>query len=290
MEIDRDRSKHTVKITMKTNIVDLAEKLQLKDSRKKEVPIPTTGYVVQDYEYEQMSTEKGRFLNEKEQKMYMMIVGCCLWIAGVRLDTTFAVMYLTWFTQSPRQHHLDMAYYLVSYLYHSRDVELILGGTDETRLHVYTDASLGTGKNRRSVVGVMSKLNSSAGAYSAKSQASISVRLASFETELDGTVSGFKKAAAGTNTLIEMSMEPANIPLQYNDNEAMIAFVHGEGIAKGVRHMELRMWYAREYYKQGNVELLYMKGLQLPADKLTKPSCKEEFKNFQYNIMGHELI
>jgi hypothetical protein len=293
MEIERDRSKRLIKVTMKRKINELAELLDITASNKKRmVPIPSTGYIVEDYEYEQVGNEeKGVMLDTKEQKLYMKIVGCLLWIAGVRLDITFAVMYLTWYTKSPRRHHLNMAFYLANFLWNDRDTALVLGGEGKLQQHIYTDSSLGRGKNRRSITAVMEKLNPDAGAVTATSKATQVVRLASFESELDAVSTGFKKAAHTTNILTEMSILPDVTPTQaWSDNEAMINFVRGEGIAKGVRHMELRMWYVREYYKQGRVLLGFMPGAEIPADKLTKPSTKDEFKTFQYNIMGHKLL
>ena len=76
----------------------------------------------------------------------------------------------------------------------------------------------------------------------------------------------------------------------YSDNQAMIDFVHGEGVAKGVRHMELRMWYTREEYKKGNVVVDYMAGIVIPTDKLTKLGSIEELKKFRRNILGLDLV
>jgi hypothetical protein len=56
----------------------------------------------------------------------------------------------------------------------------------------------------------------------------------------------------------------------YSDNEAIINFVKGEGMAKGVRRMELRMWFTREQYKQGEFVFEHMSGKEIPADKLPK--------------------
>jgi hypothetical protein len=70
----------------------------------------------------------------------------------------------------------------------------------------------------------------------------------------------------------------------------MVRFVHGEGVAKGVRHMELRMWYVRERYKKGNVLVEWMTGKKIPADKLTKLGTREEHEGFTRDIMGLSLL
>ena len=79
-------------------------------------------------------------------------------------------------------------------------------------------------------------------------------------------------------------------PILYSDNEAMIQFVHGEGVAKGVRHMELRMWYTREQYKKGEVKLEFMPEAQITADKFTKLGTKEEVSQFMYDVQGLKLL
>jgi hypothetical protein len=70
----------------------------------------------------------------------------------------------------------------------------------------------------------------------------------------------------------------------------MIEFIKGNGVAKGVRHIELRMWFTREKYQRGNILLEHMPGKILPADKLTKLGNIEEHRSFVRTIMGHELL
>ena len=52
--------------------------------------------------------------------------------------------------------------------------------------------------------------------------------------------------------------------------------------------MELRMWYVRENYKQGDVVLDWMTGSDIPADKLTKLGTRPEHVAFTKDIMGLE--
>lgn len=92
------------------------------------------------------------------------------------------------------------------------------------------------------------------------------------------------------NFLNELSIVYNERSILSNDNQAMINFVHGEGIAKGVRHMEMRQWYIRENYKKDNYEFVYENGKTLPPDKLTKLSDCEGHARFAYDIMGMALI
>ena len=50
----------------------------------------------------------------------------------------------------------------------------------------------------------------------------------------------------------------ADVPCMRSDKNALQKFTHGEAVAKGFRHMELRMWYVRQRYKQGDVLIDWM--------------------------------
>jgi hypothetical protein len=104
---------------------------------------------------------------------YMSIVGCLIWIQGVRIDIIFTVLYLSWNTKCPKQHHLSMAEYCIG--------PLVLGGPEEIHITGYTDASLATGPKRRSITGQIIKLNEQSGAIYAKARAGHQVLLSSFE-------------------------------------------------------------------------------------------------------------
>jgi hypothetical protein len=70
----------------------------------------------------------------------------------------------------------------------------------------------------------------------------------------------------------------------------MIRFIKGEGITKGIRHIEMRMWYTRLQYKMKRMELYHMAGDILPADKLTKLGNRTSHQMFMRDILGLNLI
>ena len=291
MELHRVRDRKLIKITMTDKIVDVCNKTKIAPDDVKNIPMPTSGYIVKDYEFEEMkNVEQAEFLDTAGISEYMAIVGGLIWISGLRLDITFATMYLAWNTKTPRKHHMRMARCVLSYLNATKDLPLVLGGSSEVNPVTYSDASLGTGPKGRSVVGNMTKLNERAGAVSANSKATNVVFTSSFEAELDGGTRGLKSNARIVNVLTELGVHMSSLPHLWSDNKAMVNFIHGEGVAKGVRHMELRMWYVRERYKQGNVVIDWMLGEKMPADKLTKLGSREEHEFFTRDIMGLGLL
>ena len=220
----------------------------------------------------------------------MGIVGCLIWVSGLRLDIIFATMYLAWNTKSPRKHHMRMAKCVLTYLNTTKVLPLVLGGSSDINVITYSDASLGTAPKGRSVVGNMTKLNDRAGAISANTKATNVVFTSSFEAELDGVTRGLKSNSRIVNVLTELRIHMSSLPHLWSDNKAMVNFIHGEGVAQGVRHMELRMWYVRERYKQGNVVIDWMLGEAMPADKLTKLGSREDHEKFTRDIMGLGLL
>jgi hypothetical protein len=290
MELKRDRSKKIVKITMVRKIEEVCAKAGV-DMETKRVPISTSGYIVKDAEFEAMENQElAQFLDAAGITEYMVIVGGLIWVSGLRFDILFSTMYLAWSTKQPRKHHLKMARHVLMYLYTTKDTPLVLGGLADLDVITYTDASLGTAPRGRSVIAHATKLNEHAGAVSAHTKATAVVFTSSFESELDGVAKGMKGNSRVRNVMVELRQKLKNVPKLWSDNMAMVRFVQGEGVAKGVRHMELRMWYVRERYKQGSVLIDWMSGVTIPADKLTKLGTREEHEAFTYQIMGLGLL
>ena len=88
------------------------------------------------------------------------------------------------------------------------------------------------------------------------------------------------------NILAELDIPHDPVAAMFNDNQAAINFVKGDAVAKGLRHMELRMWYTRDQYKKGKATLEYVDGTILPADRLTKLGNVREHRAFVNVVMG----
>ncbi len=291
MEVRRIPEEKIILLTMTDRIEDLAKFCHIDlTTRRRKMPMPPTGYILAEEDYLKLKEESQRFLTKPEIKNYMGIVGRCVWISGIRFDISFAVLYLSWHTQAPRQHHMDMANYLATYLYYTKDIPLVLGGSPEVRLVSYTDSSLATAPKRRSVSGQLTKLNEQAGAIHAKAKTSQSTRASSFESELDALSEALK-----TCLYIETLLDTLNVAREspstiFADNQAMIDFVNGEGSLRNSRHMELRLWLVREHQARGTKKVKYMSGLIIPSNFLTKLATINEHLKFVIDIQGLNLL
>jgi len=116
MKIKRDREKKIISVSMIDRITDLEKKIPDAVIKTRNVPMPKSGYLIRDHEYDSLPAVSRQFLGKEDIAKYLTIVGCIIWIQGVRLKIIFAVLYLSWFSKQPRMHHLNMALYIIGYL------------------------------------------------------------------------------------------------------------------------------------------------------------------------------
>jgi hypothetical protein len=90
-----------------------------------------------------------------------------------------------------------------------------------------------------------------------------------FTSELESLAGAVKSTIRFQYILHALQMQP-DVPLQYADNKAMIDFVKSNAEAKGVRHLEIKMYFVREKFQLSLLDLQHMDGKIIPADYLTK--------------------
>jgi len=290
VELSRDKDRRIIKCKMEAKIEEVCAKFNATDSKRRLVPIPQSAFIIKDEDFEAMRPERSAFLTAKQRSDYLAVIGSLIWLSGVRLDILFAVLYLSWATKNPRQHHMHYAIHCLQYLYQSKTMPLVLGGSAELRLEVFSDASLGTAPKGRSTTGHLARLAEKSGGIFAKATATSTVMMSSFEAELDGASTAMKTISRIDNILTEIRQVLNSIPILHCDNLAMVEFLKGNGVAKSVRHMELRQWYVREKILKGDAQVLHHPGATLPADKLTKLADSSSHAVFVEDIMGHSLL
>jgi len=133
-------------------------------------------------------------------------------------------------------------------------------------------------------------MNERSGAISGKVSATTSTKLSSFEAEMDSMATAAKALLFAAHLEEEFKIKGIGVPTQYNDNLALIQFLEGNGSAKGIRHIELRMFYLRELGEMGKIKYKYMKGVDIPVDGITKAKSRKEFEKNRHDIMGHGLL
>ena len=163
--------------------------------------------------------------------------------------------------------------------------------TSPLTLFGWTDASLGTGPRRRSVLGNISALGPNSGAIQAKATTSTATCLSSFEAELDGLTTMLKTLMRLRHILHELLPDFPTQSHIFSDNEALVNFINSDTpFAKGVRHVEMRQYFTRDTLLKGEFKLEHIKGTEIPADKLTKLCNVTEHQQFTRQILGLSLL
>ena len=96
VEIQRDFDRRIILIRVEKKIKELVFKFPEVKGRNRNVPMPKSGFLVRDWEFDELSEADKKALTLAEVQAYMSIVGALIWIQGVRLDILFAVLYLSW--------------------------------------------------------------------------------------------------------------------------------------------------------------------------------------------------
>jgi hypothetical protein len=190
--------------------------------------------------------------------------------------------------------------------YSTRETNVLwLGGKERIELITYTDMSLNTAPNGKSVIASGTRLGPKAGLVCSKAKATVDVVISSFEGELEGHVMGveenekasysiggifeaFKQAAGVMNILKELGEYDVKRTV-YADNEAMVNFVNGEAHGKGMKHASLRLWYIRQQTDRG-YELYWMSGTQILANPMTKAVHQDEQERHLWDVQGRGLL
>ena len=170
---------------------------------------------------------------------------------------------------------------------------MVLGGEispEGIAVQSWTDASLGTAPKGKSIIGHLVKVQPNSSSIMTKAKATTNVYLSSFESELDGYIVASRSVQRINNILQELKIQLQPITTIHCDNKALVEFIKGEGEPKGLKHIALRLWAAREEYSLGNLSLQHIPGIGMPADPLTKVKDIETFKQFREFLLGHLLL
>jgi len=90
-------------------------------------------------------------LTTSQQKLYIQFVGSLLFLSTrSRPDLSFAVNYLSLYMTQGHQHHLDLCYKVVLYLWQSRHFTLTFNGTKGITFYVMVDLSYASHSDRKS--------------------------------------------------------------------------------------------------------------------------------------------
>ncbi|KAF7568397.1 hypothetical protein PtrM4_130100 [Pyrenophora tritici-repentis] len=147
-------------------------------------------------------------------------------------------------------------------------------------LKAYSDSAHGDNNERKSSSGYVIKM--AGGVVSYKSYRQRLVTLSSTESEYIAMTYAAKEINWLQRLLSQVGyvgndLKPFKL---YTDNQPALNMIRKDGHHERTKHIDAYFKYTKQQYKDGNLKLDYLPGVEMPADGLTKPLDKQEHAKF----------
>ena len=209
-------------------------------------------------------------LAEMSKYDYRMMIGMILHTyVWVRPDIGPAIGQLCKHVNAPRLKHIRLAQHLAEYLYTTRTMGLHYVRGTARQVDVWVDADYAMCQDtRKSITGYAIIMSGAAVSWMSKKQSFVS--LSSCEAELGALRDVSAEILALRKDLLLIDPQLANTRWRvWEDNQAAIAIMHGEGKYENRKHLAVRALWCQSLV--GSVmDVLYVSTLEQVADCLTK--------------------
>ena len=218
--------------------------------------------------------------NAERRSRFQMVIGSLLYLMlGSRPDIAFAVTKLAQQSANPSKDHLNKALYICRYLQGTRNYKLEYDGKSGLGLVAYVDSDWGSDPNtRRSQTGFMLKL--AGGVFSWTSRAQKTVAHSSTDAEYMALSDCSRQVVWVRSLLKELGYKLTATEIA-SDNQGAIFNASNPVTEKRSKHIDIRYHYIRELVERGVVHVLYIQGVDNPADVLTKNLGHTKFSKFR---------
>lgn len=260
MKVTRDRHKHLALLSQAAYIDSLMQRFPGYSSNiAKGAPLPVRKLEDEDFETPAVISP------------YQELVGCLLWLSGcTRPDVSFAASYLSRYVSAPTEAHWQLALRVVSYLVHTRDYGLTLGGSKPKPLEMYVDSDWGgCDGTRRSTTGYIGYLYGSPISWSSKRQTTVAA--SSMEAEYVAGAEATKDVIWLRSLLRELGLNMDDATVLHVDNQSAIRLAHNPNSHAKSKHIDIKHHLIREQVEFRHIEIEYIETAKQRADGLTKP-------------------
>lgn len=300
INIDRDWSNGTLKISQPQAIVKLAEAYGLADDR-------VAPLVPMDPNLKLKRGEGDEIIPEADCK-YAAMVGSLLYLSlTCRPDIATSVGVLSRFMACPTAVHVEAARRVISYAYANRDLGIVyrrdgVGNPvmafcsqkeaskilkemcEPDLLSSFADADLaGDISTRRSTSGVCILLNGGLVAWIARLQPTVSLSTA--ESECIATTDCVKLLMHLRLLLRELGRKQEKPTVVYEDNQAAVKLVEMPEQSKKAKHYQMKLQFLKDMRSEGIFRYDWISTKVQLADAMTKCLPRDSFCNFR-NMMG----
>ena len=276
LNISQDIDKWTIHVDQMDYIVKLLEKFDMLDCKEVSTPM-----------------QPGRFLEKGEKgksfPKFREIIGGLMYLATCsKPDISYAIGYLSRFLDCSDDEHLTAAKRILQYLKKTIKYKMIYSHrrTDKLMISAYSDADWGSCKeDRRSVSGVVINISGGSVVWTSKKQSITAV--STMEAEYVAASEAIKDIMWLRNVLSEL--ETTFDAVLNLDNQATIVNLKDARNSSKLKHVDIRLHFAREAVMNGLLSVVYCNTNDNPADFLTKPVTEDKIKNGCHSVGLKEI-
>jgi hypothetical protein len=275
MEITRDRTNRTTKISQEAYLRQVLKRFGMENCKAVSTPMVENLTKAED---------------GQPDKEYMSLVGSLMWAAIIsRPDLMQAVNQLCRHLTSSGPEHMAAAKHLLRYIFGTLPLGLVFK-PDKYGLQLvgYVDADWGGCKDtRRSTSAYVFKLVGATISWSTKRQATVAT--SSAEAELQAASWATKEAIWLARLLTSMGVPQPSPVVLYEDNQSCIALSKDAVQHKRTKHVDIQHFFVRECVERRLVKLYYVPTEHQLADMLTKPVGRERLLQLRPQVMGADV-
>jgi hypothetical protein len=236
---------------------------------------------------ERMKTKIGPDLIKRMMEMN----GCVLWVASsTRHDLRYAVHWCSTKIATPIFRDFYMCVHVVLYLVQTKMYPLLLGGPGGTDAFGFSDGSLHTGENMRSVGAYFVFASPLGGAIQSCTFETKYQVLNVMHVELDGITQLANALMYITHACQELNVVTPITRRIYTDSEAAQSHCLNNSATRKSKHLELRLQTVQDYQADDRIDVIHVAGGENCADQGTKSLDPELNLKHMMVILGHRMM
>jgi hypothetical protein len=281
LEITRDRTKRTIKITQTAYLDEILAEYGLTDAREAKTPSAS------------QEALEPTSVNDKlaDSDQYRRVIGRVLFLMrGSRPDVCFTTVRLSRYVAKPAERHQEGAMRILRYLKGTRTHGVTYSGLERVRrLEAYVDSDYaGDSTDRKSTYGSVFMLLGGPLAWNSKKQQSVST--STMEAEYVALCQGGKEAVWFRELFRELGqvqfLGDSREVQMYSDNQGCIALAENPENHARSKHIDVQYHYTRQLIEYRKVTLTYCPTERMLADILTKPLGLRAFSACAQKLVG----
>jgi hypothetical protein len=269
LEIIRDRTAGTLKITQRKFIRQLLEEYDMVDCRPLDTPMFANATTSLPSHTMPLTGEERDFMRDKD---YRHLLGCLNWLVlGTRPDLAYSLARLGQAQSNPHPEHWYALTHVLRYLSKTVDMGLVYSAhASDLAPHMYTDSAFADCPDtRKSHSGFVVLLGGAAVSWSSRKQPIVTT--SSTEAEYIAMGHAAKEAIWIGRVMCDLGVQ-FDGPLRiYADNQSSLLLASSEKLSSRTKHLDVQYHFVRQQIRDGLCKFVWVPTKLNTADVLTKP-------------------